>query len=287
MKPSASHFHNIGGLRYHVRTWGDPARPKLFLLHGWMDLSASFQFLVDAFERDWYVLAPDWRGFGLSQWNTGVYWFPEYVADLDALLRHYSPDTPVDVVGHSMGGNVACLYAGVRPERVRRLVSIEGIGIPNTTATQAPERVRRWLNEIATPPSFRSYRNFDELVERLTRENPRLTTDKAVFLAHHWAHESGAGDVVLRGDPKHKIVNPVLYRVEEAIATWERITAPVLWLQGRVSEFEKWIGDAPEQYTRRKAAFQHLTERIIEGAGHMVHLDNPAAAAQAIEEFLT
>jgi len=68
MKPSRSEFHAIRGLRHHVRIWGEAAAPRLFLLHGWMDVGASFQFLVDSFVRDWQVIAPDWRGFGLSDW---------------------------------------------------------------------------------------------------------------------------------------------------------------------------------------------------------------------------
>ena len=130
MKPSQSHILNVRGLRYHVRTWGDTADPKLVLLHGWMDVSASFQFLVDALRRDWYVIAPDWRGFGLSEWAPDGYWFPDYVADLDVLLRQLSPKAPVNLVGHSLGGNVAALYAGIRPARVARLVNLEGFGLP-------------------------------------------------------------------------------------------------------------------------------------------------------------
>ena len=105
----------------------------MWLLHGWMDVSASFQFLVDALERDWYVIAPDWRGFGLSEWAAGGYWFLDYLGDLDVLLRLLAQDRSVNLVGHSMGGNVANLYAGVRPERVRKLALLEGFGLPRTT----------------------------------------------------------------------------------------------------------------------------------------------------------
>jgi pimeloyl-ACP methyl ester carboxylesterase len=123
MKASASHCHEIRGLRYHVRTWGDAHSPMLFLLHGWLDVSASFQFVVDALRHEWHVIAPDWRGFGLSAWAPGGYWFPDYYADLDALLDLYRPDTPVNLVGHSMGGNVALMYAGMRPQRVAHVMA--------------------------------------------------------------------------------------------------------------------------------------------------------------------
>ena len=130
MKPSTSEFLTLRGRRIHVRLWGAVDAPRLFLLHGWQDFSASFQFLVDGLAREWRCIAPDWRGFGQSQWNNDCYWFPDYLADLDALLDHYSPHEPARIVGHSMGGNAACVYAGVRPARVVRLVTLEGFGLP-------------------------------------------------------------------------------------------------------------------------------------------------------------
>ena len=172
MKPSESHFHDIRGLRYHVRTWGAPGSPVMFLLHGWMDVSASFQFLVDAFSRDWHVVAPDWRGFGLTQWAGEGYWFPDYYADLDALLDLYQPGAPVHLVGHSMGGVIACTYAGIRPERVSRVVSLEGFGLARTNPGQAQARYRKWLDELREPPRFRKYRSWAEVAERLKLVNP-------------------------------------------------------------------------------------------------------------------
>jgi pimeloyl-ACP methyl ester carboxylesterase len=98
MKPSESHFLDIRGLRYHVRSWGSQGAPKLFFLHGWMDVSASFQFVVDALRADWHVLAPDWRGYGLTAWTRAdSYWYPDYFADLERLLDHFQPDEPVNL----------------------------------------------------------------------------------------------------------------------------------------------------------------------------------------------
>src|SRR5262245_49556059 len=101
MKKSESLFLDIRGLRYHCRCWGDPTAPKLVLLHGWMDVSASFQFLVDALRGEWRAIAPDWRGYGLSDWSgADSYWFPDYLADLDVLLRELAPSEPVVLIGH-------------------------------------------------------------------------------------------------------------------------------------------------------------------------------------------
>src|SRR5688572_16055982 len=100
---SRSEFITVRGLNYHVRQWGTAGAPKLFLLHGWMDVAASFQFLVDALRREWHVIAPDWRGFGETDVptrypGTQSYWFPDYLADLEALLDHYEPTGSVDLV---------------------------------------------------------------------------------------------------------------------------------------------------------------------------------------------
>ena len=126
-RPSRSLFIPIRHLQYHVRLWGEatPGVPPLVMVHGWMDVAASYQFVVDAFAEAFaagrQIIAPDWRGYGQTSLpGTDNYWFPDYLADLDALLDHFSPDQPVDLVGHSMGGNVVMLYAGARPARIRR-----------------------------------------------------------------------------------------------------------------------------------------------------------------------
>src|SRR3954465_14543127 len=150
-KASRSEFVPMRHLRYHVRTWGEPAAGKvpLVMVHGWMDVGASYQFVVDRFARDHYVIAPDWRGYGRTESPpTDNYWFPDYLADLDFLLDHYSPDAPVNLVGHSMGGNIAMLYAGSRPHRVRRLVNLEGFGMAATHPSQAPGRYAKWMDEL-------------------------------------------------------------------------------------------------------------------------------------------
>ena len=285
MKPSQSHFHDIHGVRYHVRTWGEAGRPQLFLLHGWMDVSASFQFLVDCLERDWHVIAPDWRGFGLSGWAREGYWFPDYYADLDALLCLYQPDAPVFLVGHSMGGNIACTYAGLRPERVSKLVTLEGLGLPRMAPEIAPKRYREWLDAQIEPPSFAPYKTYAELAARLTRSNPRLADDKADFLARQWGHEV-EGRVVLKSDPRHKARNPYLFRVDEAIAIWRCITAPTLLVTGKDSHIHGWLKDKPGELAERKAAFGDLREVELEDCGHMMHHDQPQRVAQLIEAFL-
>ena len=287
MKPSESLFVQVRGLSYHCRCWGDARAPKLFMLHGWMDVSASFQFLVDALRREWRVIAPDWRGFGLSEWARGGYWFPDYFADLEALLDHFGKDEQATLIGHSMGGNVATMYAGIRPERVARVVNLEGFGLAGRGPELAPARYRQWLDELAGEgPSFRDYDSFDALAARLRANNSRLTAERAQFLAVHWGVAKPDGRVALASDPAHKLVNPILYRVEEAEACWRNVAAPVLWVEGAATTTPDMLKLSPNDLGERKACFRRLTERIIPDAGHMLHHDQPERLAEVIEEFL-
>ena len=286
MRPSESLFFDIRGLRYPVRHWrGEPAR-RMVLLHGWMDVSASFQFLVDAFRSEWDVYAPDWRGYGLSQWSgADSYWFPDYMGDLDALLEQIQPGQPVNLVGHSLGGNVAGLYAGVRPARVAKFVNLEGFGMPATKAEQAPRRYARWMDELRVAPKLRTYPDYAALADRMQRNNARLTRERAEFLARHWGNESADG-VALRSDPAHKLVNANLYRVDEAFACWKQVTAPVLWVDAEDSETLKRIGLTAEEHAARRGSFRDLQYVTVPDAGHMLHHDQPERVAQLIEDFL-
>jgi len=285
-----SEFLTLRGLRHHLLRWGQPraGQPPLVMVHGWMDVGASFQFVVDALRAEREIIALDWRGFGLSEApGADCYWFPDYLGDLDALLDALSPDAPVDLAGHSMGGNVAMSYAGVRPARVRRLVNLEGFGMPDVSPAAAPERLSRWLDELKDPPSLRPYATLADVAERLRKTNPRLPADKAAWLAGHWARETPEG-FLLNADPAHKLANPVLYRKAEVLACWQRITAPTLWVEGSDDQLTRFWGSRfpREEFEARLAVVPRLDRTVLQDAGHMLHHDQPEALAAVLEPFL-
>jgi len=290
MKPSRSEYLLVRGLRYHIRHWGREDAPRLFMLHGWMDVSASFQFVVDCLQRDWHVIAPDWRGYGLSQRSgSDSYWFADYLGDLDAILDHYAAGEQVNLLGHSMGGNVACMYAGVRPERIARLINLEGFGMPPTRPEQAPGRYAQWLDGLRQPPAMRSYAGPAEVIARLQKTNPRLTDARAAFLVQHWAAQNAAGRWEILGDPAHKQISPVLYHVEEALACWKAIAAPVLWVEAAETDIWRWLGPkerARGEIDRRITTIANVTTVSIPDASHMLHHDQPQLLAQHLEAFL-
>ena len=291
IKPSTSRALRLRGLSYHLREWGDPKAPLLLMLHGWMDVSASFQFLVDALESDWHAIAPDWRGFGQTAATAAAdcYWFPDYLADLerilDALAEHRVDGAPIALLGHSMGGNVAMLYAGIRPQRIRALINLEGFGLRDAAPDEAPARYARWLDELRSPPPLRDYASLHDVASRLIRNNPRLTTERAAFLAPHWSRPTANGRFELAADPAHRIVNPIGYRAMEAAACWDRIACPVLWIEGAHSDAVRYAGGA-EEVAARRGRLRTVQALRIDDAGHMLHHDQPERVAAAVEAFL-
>ncbi len=289
MKQSNSEFLVVRGRRLHVRVWGDAAAPLLLLLHGWSDVSASWQFVVDELRRDWRVLALDWPGCGLSEWSHKTYYFQDYLADLDALLDHYSPNAAIPVVGHSMGGNMLCLYAGIFPSRVSHIISLDALGERRTSVDEAPDLYGDLLLMMKKEQAFRTYPDRDALAARLCRDNRRLTAERASFLADHIGIANDAGGINFAVDPAHRIMNPTIQcRIDEAMACWRRITAPIMLVTGsRSYVMRMFFPQGSDEYRLRVAAYPNLKEVILEDCGHNMHHDQPAAIARLIEEFIS
>ncbi|MBS0509534.1 MAG: alpha/beta hydrolase [Proteobacteria bacterium] len=300
LRPCRSERVRIRTLDYHVRAWGSPqpGSAPLVLLHGWMDVGASWQFVVDAFGAAFaagrLIVAPDWRGFGASRLATPCdsHHFVDYLGDLDQLLDHYAGAQAVDLVGHSMGGNVAMMYAGARPARVRRLVNLEGFGLPASQSTQAGPRLARWMDEIRQwergEMALKPYDSADGVALRLMKTNPRLASDKACWLARHWASQDAQGRWHIQGDAAHKIVNPLLYRVDEALALYAAITAPVLSVHAGDDSLARWWQGrySLQEYQQRLAHVRDARTAVVPDAGHMLHHDQPQAVARLVENFL-
>ena len=269
--------HTVRGIDYSVTEWGDEHAPLLIFLHGFADTGSTFQFVVDAFQNDWHIVAPDWRGFGDTRAETSAFWFPDYLADLDQLLNHYCGSTPARLIGHSMGGNIAGLYAGAFPERVSTLINLEGFGLQEMTPRDAPSHYRNWITQGRVLPEATVRDNFDVLAKAIRKRSPNLTAEQAAYVARCWAEQSDDGRVRLKLHPAHKLPNAVLYRRAEAESCWQQVTADVLLVAGRDSGF-----GSPENlpFPRRQTAW-------IENSGHMLHFEQPAALARVIEEFLS
>jgi pimeloyl-ACP methyl ester carboxylesterase len=254
--------------------------------------------VVDALSHQHYVIAPDWRGYGRTPGHAGAgagvdnFWFPDYLADLDFLLDHYAPDGQVNLIGHSMGGNVAMLYAGVRPERIRRLVNLEGFGMPASKPEQAPRRYASWMDELKKlhrgELELKTYDSVAGVAQRLMKTNPRLGADKANWLAQHWAQQDDQGQWRILGEPAHKISNAQLYRADEVLELYKRISMPVLCVEASENSLDQWWKGkfTLEQFHERLKAVPQVEIARVDEAGHMMHHDQPAVLAALIERFL-
>ena len=275
---------SVRGLKHRLTWWGEPTGTPIVLLHGFQDCGATWQFLVDCLPDTWSLVAPDWRGFGGSEWAPDGYWFPDYLADLEVLLDVVAPGEPARVIGHSMGANVAGLYAGIRPQRLKWMVNLEGVGLRRTQPDEAPARYATWLDELKEPLNQRLYGSVQQLADMLMKRNPRLSADRALFVAQAWTRESDGG-IQLAFDPRHRLTNPVLYRREEAEACWSRVEIPVLLVAGGSSSHQKRrLADLTDEHLH--ALFRDLEIVTLPGLGHMMHHEDPQAVATPIINFV-
>ncbi len=277
---------NVRGLNYHIQEWGDSSKPMIVLLHGWMDCGATYKFAADYLVDHYYLVAPDWRGFGQTDHAPG-YWFPDYFADLEKILDHYSPNNPARLVGHSMGGNIALMYAGIQPHRVSKVLSLEALGMPPTDSAEAPEKYRRWMREITSEEPSKIYPSFDALCHSVHKGNPTLSPEIIIELATMWGEAHGdQGACRLKHDHAHRYANPVRYNFDDVLEIWKEITARVGLVMATDSSFYQrfnQFGRLNEAKSVLKIADTDYFQ--IEDCGHMLHIEQPEATANCILEF--
>lgn len=286
MQHRLEQVHGSGGLALQLHRFSDvTAKPRgvtLLCLHGFLDGGATWDDVAAPLAADGYeVIAPDLRGFGGSA-RVGVggyYHFPDYVADVDALVRTRAFSRLV-LIGHSMGGTVACLYAGARPERVERLVLIEGLGPPSAPPEQAPYRMRHWLTDLERNRVPRPLGSLDDAVRRLAINHPRMPTEVLERRAKQLTVETESG-LAWAHDPLHRTTSPMLFSAELLKAFLREYKEPVLFVGGGEGGFH------PEDETERLDAFVHVRRVDLPDAGHMIHWTEPVALAQKIIEFLS
>jgi pimeloyl-ACP methyl ester carboxylesterase len=271
--------------RFGTTRWGPAGAAPIVLLHGWMDCGAALQLLADQLPDDWPLLALDWLGYGRSARRVERYWFPDHIAELEAVLERLSPGAPARLIGHSMGGTVAMMYAGIRPQRVAWLVNIEGFGLPALPAGQFPGHVAGWLDSLRQRPAERRYRSHDELAAALCLRNPRLPPAHAQFLAEAWTSAQPDGSLQLLSDPGTELRSPLRYGREEIEACWAAVRAPVLLLYGGESTYMARAAgaDAPQRWQRTLPRHESV---CIPGSGHLLPYEQPVRVAREIAGFV-
>jgi pimeloyl-ACP methyl ester carboxylesterase len=261
-------------LRLNYVDWGNPSAPTLLLVHGGEDHCRSWDWIARHFRRDWHVVAMDLRGHGDSEWSgSGDYGVPGYVADLAALVEHLGP-RPVTLVGHSLGGNVCLRYAGIFPERVSRLASIEGIGPSpkvqqEREAVSAADALRHWIAERTRLARRNDIRlaSLEAAYSRLHQKNAHLSREQAWHLARHAVRAHADGTVNWKFDYLVMARVPYDLTPDQQASLWARIGCPTLLIWGT----QTWVSNP--QVDGRLRHFRHARVEVLEGAGHWVHHD--------------
>lgn len=280
------------GIAHFVVRFGEAREPERTLVcaHGFLDHAFGFEPLArHLVPMGFAMIAFDFRGHGRSGWVPpgGYYHFADYVADLDALLPKIAPPRP-HLLGHSMGGTAAGLFAGARPEAIGKLVLLEGLGPPEAPVAEAPQRMRAFLDGVARVRERgrehpgRPMASVEEALVRMRRVHPEIGDDPGLFLAEKATRELPDGTRVFRYDPLHRTTSPNLYRFDVHAALLGEIRAETLLVYG-----SKGYRFPPEEEQRREAAIPSRRRVIIEGAGHMMHWTHPREVAEAIALHLT
>lgn len=272
-------------LKLHYVDWGNADKPPLLLIHGGRDHARNWDWVAQDLRRDFHVIAPDLRGHGDSQWAVGgSYAMVDYTLDVDQLLRALGIQE-ITIIGHSLGGSIALQYTGTYPDKVKKVVAIEGLGPPPEMLKQNPpahQRMKVWIGEMRALARRHPHRyaSLDEAVERMQEANPRLTPEQARHLTVYGSYRDEDGTYLWKFDNYVRATSPYLFNMQDAFDIWTQVSCPTLLLRGT----ESWASD-PELDGRAKA-FRDYTFFNIEKAGHWVHHDQLAIFLRLVREFL-
>ena len=298
MRQPTQHFFESQRLRLSYWSWGtvadpgDESQPPLVLVHGGRDNARSWDDVAQAFAGDYHVAGYDLRGHGDSQWATGSHYsVSDHLLDLVAFIDVLGGRA--SVIGHSFGGLLVTLAAGLFPERFERVVAIEGTGARIYRRRVAtPQALREWVErtrgyERRLP---RVYPSIEAAATRMSEVNPRLSEELALRLAGHATRPAERGPGRAAGGADAGLVwkfdnwvdarPPVELRPEEAQAIWAEVRCPVLLLIGAESH------QRGQQDPRDAGFFADGRALVLDDAGHWVHHDRLPRVVELTRTFL-
>ena len=284
----SSHIYFSQRLRLHYVDWGNPDGPPMLLIHGGRDHCRNWDWVAEHFAKDYHIIAPDLRGHGDSQWEaSGNYTQISYVYDIAQLLQQKNMHD-VTVIGHSLGGAIALMYTALFPERVKKLVAIEGMGpSPSLAAKQAEisinDRVRSWIDDMRKLSGRlpRRYDTLDDAFKRMRDENPHLSEEQARHLTLHGANQNEDGTYSWKFDNYVRVFSMSGLPNEEVKKMYGEISCPTLLMRGE----ESWASD-PVADGRTQCFNCPIEYQSFANAGHWVHHDQLDGFVDRVSEFL-
>ncbi|MGH1428345.1 MAG: alpha/beta fold hydrolase [Arenicella sp.] len=280
----------IRGLQHHIQRWGDHTLPTVFALHGWMDCGISFAEIAKQLSNKFHIIAPDLRGFGDTEHSTSGYWFPDYCADLDAMINHYAPHSPANLLGHSMGGNIALMYAGIKPHRVSKVLSLEALGLPSTSPQDTPKKYAQWIEQSNTHKKQKHYPSLQALQQAIQANHPSLSEEMVKTLARTWGKplHKDSQKYVLKHDAKHRHANPIRYHHEDMEALWEAVTAKTGVVMANDSNiYQQYLSSGRIEKAKKLLNITDKNYYIVDEAQHMLHLEQPKSTAAHVAHFFS
>ena len=278
-----SHFFYSDRLKLQFWDWGTEGKPALILVHGGLDHARNWDWVAKALRDDYHVYALDLRGHGNSAWAPGaLYSIAEHILDL-SVLADIINQFPVRIIGHSLGAITTLLYAGVFPERVERLVAIEGLGLPLQEARYtAPERIRRWIDKVRAVENRtqHSYPNLEAAVARMKEANPFLSDEVAKHLTLHGTNWNADGSIIWKFDNYARLFPPYGANLQEAAEVLRQISCPAQLFWGRQS-FAK---DPETDPLAQEIAHRRIVK--VDQAGHWLHHDQLEIFLRETKKFL-
>lgn len=282
-----SHSFISQRLRLNYVDWGNREAPPLILQHGGRDHCRSWDWVAEELRHDWHVIAPDLRGHGDSAWSPdGVYAMNAFVYDF-AQLVHTLGYEQVTVVAHSLGGNIATRYTGLYPDKVRKLVNIEGLGLSpqlqaQTDAMSTAERLRKWIEDKrkAAGRLPRRYPTIEAAYARMKDENAFLSDEQARHLTVHGINRNEDGTWTWKFDNYLNVWSSTDIPYAEVEKLWQAVACPMLLLYGADSFASNPAKDGRIKHFR--------TARLIEyaNAGHWLHHDQLERFVGDVKSFL-
>lgn len=285
---ASSSLERVNGIALHLHRFVDeaaaPSGLTVLLIHGFMDTGGTWDLVAEPLTCAGHeVLAPDLRGFGSSArvGAGGYYHFPDYVADVAALIDRLSPGR-LAVVGHSMGGVIAAIYAGAVGDRVERLVLIEGLGTVGSGPDIAIDRMQTWLRQLKElDRAPRELSAMSEAISRLARNHPRISREILATRAPLLTVTDAQGHLVWAYDPMHRTRSPTPFQPEVFSAFLRNITCPTLIVSGGPTGWH-----APDE-AERLVCINRATTLEFPDAGHMLHWVVPTELAKALNDFFS
>lgn len=284
MAEPASHFFYSHRLKLQFWDFGSDGKPALILVHGSRDHARNWDWVARGLRDSYHVYAIDLRGHGNSAWAPGaLYGFSEHLLDL-AVFADIVNQYPVSIIGHSLGAIVSLLYSGTYPERVRKLVAIEGVGVGPLAepVLSASERMRGWIEKIRDVehhPS-RSYPTLAAAVARMQEANPFLSAEMARHLTLHGTNWNADGSLVWKFDNYTRVLSPFGMTLEDLKGFLSAIECPTLLFWGRQSFARDPETDPLAQ------AIRHQKIVKVDQAGHWLHHDQLEIFLRETREFL-